>query len=404
MSAGGTTCPRCGGPSPLRLAPEQVCDVCQSAAAWNVHGDGTPIVISHDDIRRAAAAGRASLLRSPLEIAAAALPALIALALAVGAAWFLWNYFERQAPGPIAPMFERLNDDAGRAALLGAAAGLLAAIGLRRHRRGRRFRSAPLLVLNLVALLGSAAAFGVGGAVWAMTPSGTEWRYTEVPPLAEDTLTPQERHIQRATVAIVAPDEDGDARQCALGAGTVIARAPGEAWILTCSHVAMPYMAVGSWRDPRAAFPVYVLFSDGRGAVGEVRRTWRPPLDLALVVVEIDDPPAPVDVASGAEDLVFDSPVTFVPNPLRAGWLVHRGAVVKRRSHRTPAGEYSLVHTNLPVQPGDSGSGLYDHTGRIVGVNTWLRRGGAAAEAISLPAEAMRVILDSVRGRGSWNE
>jgi S1-C subfamily serine protease len=74
--------------------------------------------------------------------------------------------------------------------------------------------------------------------------------------------------------------------------------------------------------------------------------------------------------------------------------------VQRRESHHTPAGEFSLLYTDLPVQPGDSGSGLFDAHGQLVGLNTWTRIGQGAPQGISLPSEAMRAIVDALqRGR-----
>jgi S1-C subfamily serine protease len=102
-------------------------------------------------------------------------------------------------------------------------------------------------------------------------------------------------------------------------------------------------------------------------------------------------------ISPDTESLQTDSPVTFVPNPLRDGWLVYDGRVQNRELHDTPAGPFSLLFTDLPVKPGDSGSGLYDSRGQLVGLNTWTRMGGGQApQGISLPSEAMRAIVEAI--------
>ena len=76
----------------------------------------------------------------------------------------------------------------------------------------------------------------------------------------------------------------------------------------------------------------------------------------------------------------------FVPNPYRAGWKVIHGQLLRREPHRTPAGTYELLYIDLPVIPGDSGSGLFDARGQLVGVNTWSRgRANGAPQGITLP-------------------
>ena len=88
--------------------------------------------------------------------------------------------------------------------------------------------------------------------------------------------------------------------------------------------------------------------------------------------------------------------MTFVPNPYRAGWKVLHGKLLRRYTHRTPAGTYDLLFTDLPVIPGDSGSGLYDARGQLVGLNTWTLFGEDGPHGISLPSEAMRVLVAAI--------
>jgi S1-C subfamily serine protease len=122
-----------------------------------------------------------------------------------------------------------------------------------------------------------------------------------------------------------------------------------------------------------------------------------PPLDVVLLELPIDRPPPPVPLATDASELLAAASVTFVPNPLRSGWKVLRGEVLRRETHHTPAGTYDLVLTDLPVTQGDSGSGLYDARGQLVGINTWSRVGPGIAQGLSLPSEAMRAAIDAIR-------
>ena len=124
-----------------------------------------------------------------------------------------------------------------------------------------------------------------------------------------------------ATTVVVAPDADGDASRPAMGTGAIIHTEKMRAWIVTCSHVAMPYAAVASFRDAAAAQPVWVYFSDGRNVQGRVAWTAQPPLDVAIIAVDIQDPPPAVTVSRSAEEAGKGSSVRFVPNPFRDGWL-----------------------------------------------------------------------------------
>jgi S1-C subfamily serine protease len=160
----------------------------------------------------------------------------------------------------------------------------------------------------------------------------------------------------------------------------------------------MPYAAVGAWRHARDAQPVWVQLSDGREGQGIVRWAAPPPLDVAVVELAIPDAPEPVEIAADTSALQASSRLTFAPNPYRTGWRVFHGELLRRETHRTPAGTYDLLYTDLPVLPGDSGSGLYDAQGRLVGLNTWTEVRHGTARGISLPSETMRVVVDAIRG------
>jgi serine protease Do len=135
-----------------------------------------------------------------------------------------------------------------------------------------------------------------------------------------------------------------------------------------------------------------------------VRWTAAPPLDVAVVEVPLADPPAPVTISPDASSLAPGASVMFVPNPYRDGWKVISGELRRREPHRTPAGTYELLYTDLPVIPGDSGSGLFDARGQLVGLNTWTRPGAHGdAEGISLPSETMRTLVDAI-ARGELDQ
>ena len=64
------------------------------------------------------------------------------------------------------------------------------------------------------------------------------------------------------------------------------------------------------------------------------------------------------------------------------------------------AGVFSLLFTDLPVQPGDRGGGLFDAFGRLIGPNTWTHVGPNGPEGISLSCNILRSIAAAVRERG----
>lgn len=395
MTAGDTVCPECNARVPVRLIGGESCPQCESAKAWERYGKGGgKLVIGRKDIAEAEAkiSGGGDGVG---KIAPYWLLALVAVAAVLGSGHFVSELFRARPLGPLEPLHAELVRTAQICAGLGFVALALGLVSTLAQKKGSLFRSLPLLFVNLSAVVAGATAMLIGIGNWGGT-AAFAWEYMAMPPIADtkSALTELEQSIMSATTVLVAPDANGDARGLSLGSGAVIRSDRETAFIVTCSHVAMPYASVAAFRDPDDAHPVWVYFSDGRHAEGRVVWTAEPPLDVAVVRVEIDDPPQPVPVDASADAAEQGFAVSFVPNPFRSGWTVHRGQVLKREPHRTPAGEFSLIYTSLPVQPGDSGTGLFDSLGRLIGLNTWTQIEEGGPRGISLPSNTMQRIVD----------
>lgn len=389
-------CPRCGAVGPARLAAGAVCAACQAQDAWS-QLDGERLVIDRAAIDLAVQRRRGEAAGLPMwrRLLAWLWPAL-ALGLAALAVWMIVRLLSPLPIGPLAAL-QATVAGAGRAALGAGAIALVVGIAaLVRARRSRHFRRLPLLACYLAAIVSGATALALG-ALQELSPAGGFGAHATMPPRAALDLPAHVQRIIDASAIILAPGADGDAREGGLGTGAIVAADAHRAWLVTCSHVAIPYVSTAAPRRPRDAQPVWVQLSDGREGPATVIWAAPPPLDMVLLELPIERPPPPVPIAADASGLAAQSPVTFVPNPLRAGWKVLHGEVLRREPHRTPAGAYDLVLTDLPVTFGDSGSGLYDARGQLVGLNTWTRIGAGTAQGLSLPSEAMRVAIDAIR-------
>ncbi len=388
-------CPRCGGPSDPRTRLPEVCPACRSALAWDRYGaPGARLVILDRDVEEALALRRPQGDEPRLRRAARLALCAAAVALGVAAVVACARFWSWQELAPLAELRQRLVATIGIAAATGAAAAAAGFGALAMIRRTPRLRSAGLTFATLGSAAAGLAVLAVAGLGWLSSGLGPDWAHDAMPALdPELALAPLAGPIVQATVVILAPGADGNAGAAAIGAGTIVHTQRGRAWIVTCSHVAMPYAAVASWRDAASAQPIWVYFSDGRHGRGRVEWTAQPPLDVAVVSAAIDDPPPPVPVLARAEVGAGDA-VHFVPNPFRGGWGLSSGRILRVDPHSTPAGEYSLLVTDLPVQPGDSGTGLFDRDGRLVGLSTWATRdSGGRPLGISLPARAVREVL-----------
>lgn len=395
--AATTVCPRCGTAGPARLFGGEVCAACKARDAWS-QLDGAQLVIDRAAIdeairrRRGEAAGQ-----PPWRRLLVWLPPAIAVGLAAAAAWTLVRLLSSRPIGPLAALLADLSSASWHALLAGVGALLAGIVVLVRARRSRHFRRIPLLACCLVTIVTGGTAVAVGGFHAIAMSRALGGAHATMPPRASLGVPSHVERILDASVVVLAPDRSGDARHGALGTGAVIATDARHAWIVTCSHVAIPYITTGARRRPREARPVWVQLSDGREGPATVVWAAAPPLDVVLLELAVDHPPAPVPIAADARELQASSPVTFVPNPLRSGWMVLHGEVIRRETHHTPAGVYDLVLTDLPVTHGDSGSGLYDARGQLVGLNTWARGGDGPAQGLSLPSEAMHAAIEAIR-------
>ncbi len=391
-------CPACQTAGPVRLAPGQVCASCEAQAAWLKLGDGERLVIDREAIDAAVRRRQGEAAGEPLwrRALAWAMPAAT-LAAAAACVWCTVDVLSPRPIGPLAALFDGLTASARLATAIGAASFVLGVIALLRLRRRRWFRRLGVLACHLVAIVAGGTAAVIGALHWVALAGAGSSEYLAMPARMMGELPSHVRRIVDATVVVLAPDAEGDARMLAMGTGAVIAGDDQRAWIVTCSHVAMPYVAVGARHNARDAQPVWVALSDGREGRGAVRWTAPPPLDVALIELPVARPPEPVAIAADTSALGPDDPVTFVPNPYRSGWHVVHGKLLQRDTHHTPAGTYDLLFTDLPVIHGDSGSGLYDAHGRLVGLNTWTHLDEAGARGISLPSETMQVLVAAIR-------
>lgn len=384
-------CPRCGAIGPVRLYEGEICAACKSTAAWESHAE-TPLVITRADVDDAIARRSGIEARSRLMRAGRWAEGLLSFGLVVACAVAFALSWRPLEVGPLASLLSELTGRAWWTAISGGLSLVAGAVGLIRLRRRRR--RLGLLVAHCGAFAVGIGAVVIGGLGVAATAS-YPFQYDDMPRVRPPVMSAAVERVVDATVTVVAPDQSGDASLPAIGSGLVISTQHGRAWLVTNSHVAMPYAAVGSFRDAHDAAAVWVQLADRRGARGTVEWVAPPPLDVALVSVAIDNPPEPVPIARESATVVAGTNVLFVPNPYRAGWLVHTGTVLMRRQHATPAGDYSVIYVDLPVQPGDSGSGLINDAGELVGINTWTRLGNAP-RGISLEAETMRAIIDAI--------
>jgi S1-C subfamily serine protease len=146
------------------------------------------------------------------------------------------------------------------------------------------------------------------------------------------------------------------------GAGVILGASEGRTIVLTNRHVA---------DGGGGASRLKVTFANGSESEAEVVWTAPDELDLALLACAGATPP---DVRTRLRKTVLQvsEKVFAIGNPLALAWTYTEGVVSRVHEKRSPAGApMEVVQSQTPIQGGNSGGGLYDAAGRLVGVNTW---------------------------------
>ena len=221
---------------------------------------------------------------------------------------------------------------------------------------------------------------------------------TTVPPVdSPDALREFESRVRAvapgardAVVAIViAPRAGADAKETGgTGSGTLIS---ADGWVLTAGHVG---------QEPGRA--VTVLLADGTELKGlTAGQHFGPDGDVGLVKADPAGRTLPFAELGAAASLATGDPVLALGHPLgpeRSPWRpppLRVGRVLGREGWR--------IAIDAPLSPGDSGGGVFDLEGRLVGVNS----AAASRPELNLAAtvESAKSRMESLReglATGAW--
>jgi len=158
-----------------------------------------------------------------------------------------------------------------------------------------------------------------------------------------------------------------------IGSGVILKIDNGKALIVTNRHVIDP-----DFEDDDVT-PLEELSSLMVKLIGQpatpAQPVWIAPdgVDLALVSV----PVVSTDVLSAAwnatPDLKIGDGVFAIGNPHGLGWSHASGDVSQLRRQTNGTTRIRVIQTTTAINSGNSGGGLYDEQGKLVGVNTWTK-------------------------------
>ncbi len=169
------------------------------------------------------------------------------------------------------------------------------------------------------------------------------------------------------------------------GSGVILSSSKAESLVLTNAHVCDDFMKQGG----------IVSSLRGSAIVEEIKMSKS--ADLCLVKVKKSFGTSPVDVAQ--YDAPFGEEVIAGGFPVNLPLIVRRGVTsVTFTIQDTPQSKPELVQsTGVIVQPGDSGSGVFDSRGRLVGVMMsfeYVRETDSAGFGLAIPASILNFFLD----------
>ena len=175
----------------------------------------------------------------------------------------------------------------------------------------------------------------------------------------------------------------------ATGSGTFVGRSGSRLYVLTCAHV------IAAAHEHPAERRVRVQWL--RGETPDARIEWTGPswLDLAVLstaVPEGGDAPA-IAPLSFTETVGIGAPVFAIgdPHEYRASYVI--GVVSAVRAITEGAEPLRVLQLQLPLNPGNSGGGLYDAAGALIGVNSWrLREDVGEGIGFSIAVDNLRTV------------
>jgi len=167
------------------------------------------------------------------------------------------------------------------------------------------------------------------------------------------------------------------------GSGVIVEKRGEQVRIITNRHVVSSPFGLGGGKKQ-----IGITFFDGQEAEGQLLWEGGSKLDLAVISCALPEVPLSIAHVRATDKLVVGEPVFAVGNPLGLGWSYASGVISAVRAQHYEDGELRLIQAQVPLNPGNSGGGLYDEQGNLIGINTMVadqRVGQGIGFAIAVP-------------------
>lgn len=235
------------------------------------------------------------------------------------------------------------------------------------HKKGLAYAVAGLLIgffeiigwsAGLYYFTGNPRATSIALSEYAFDPSSIE-------NLPED--------LKRAMRSNVLVEVNNGLLSQGMGSGVVLTTKGGNALIVTNRHVIDPdYNGTAENAPPDLdQYGSITVRTIGQIPIkGKIE--WIAPhgIDLALISAPLSK--EIVSEAFWEKNKVpfIGSRVFAIGNPHALGWTHSSGSISQYRKQTKGAFTYQIIQTTTPLNPGNSGGGLYDENGTLIGINT----------------------------------
>jgi S1-C subfamily serine protease len=252
--------------------------------------------------------------------------------------------------------------------LIAIVIGCIALAGHSPRRRGLGFAVAAMLI-GVLDIVG----WGVGLSLY-MSGGRTAVSMAELT-IDPDSLKDLPERIARAMRANVLIQADFGLAGAGLGSGVVLRVKDDLAYIVTNRHVIDHRFADQASEDPvdlDDIAPLTVMTVGQSQVPASVE--WVAPhgVDLAIISAHIGGDLGEVREARWNIDdrPHVGDPVFAVGNPHGLGWTHSAGSVSQIRTRSRGLYTFKILQSTAALNPGNSGGGLYDAEGRLIGINT----------------------------------
>ena len=149
-----------------------------------------------------------------------------------------------------------------------------------------------------------------------------------------------------------------------------------------------------------------VRLSDGRDAGASLVGV-SPAHDLAVIKVDVSNPPRPLPIGS-SHDLKVGQTALAIGNPFGLDWTLTTG-IISALDRSLPAEDgrtliEHLIQTDAAINPGNSGGPLLDSAGRLIGVNTAIfsPSGASAGVGFAVPVDTVNRVVPQLIAGGKY--